>query len=59
MIKSYWQAGDRVRIVSRWPPDGKQNPEGRMDRWLGKEMTISYSFSTPYSPHPLYKMVED
>ena len=32
--------GDRVRIVKKWPPGCKQNPEGRMDHWLGKVMTV-------------------
>ncbi len=36
--------GDRVRIVDRWPADGSavQNPEGKMDHWLGQTMTVKY-----------------
>lgn len=35
--------GDRVRIVDRWPADGsaRQNPDGKMDKWLGSVMTVS------------------
>lgn len=32
--------GDRVRIVTKWPPAGQQNQSGGMDHWLGKVMTV-------------------
>lgn len=32
--------GDRVMIVTKWPPAGKQDPRGGMDHWLGKIMTV-------------------
>ena len=35
-----YQVGDRVRIVSEWNDGCYQNPEGLMNRWLGKTMTI-------------------
>lgn len=35
-----YKVGDRVRIVDQWVWIG-QNTEGRMDKWLGKAMTIS------------------
>ena len=37
-----YKVGDKVRIVSAWPKDGSacQNNEGKMDKWLGKVMTV-------------------
>lgn len=35
-----YQVGDRVCIVSEWNNECHQNPEGLMDHWLGKTMTI-------------------
>ena len=37
--------GDKVRIVSEWPEDGRayENSQGLMDCWLGKIMTIAYA----------------
>ena len=35
-----YKVGDRVRIVSKWGDGCYQNDLGRMDKWLGKNMTI-------------------
>lgn len=35
-----YKVGDKVRIVSKWVHGCNENPEGRMDKWLGKVMTI-------------------
>ena len=35
-----YKVGDKVRIVSKWGKGCYQNREGKMDKWLGKEMTI-------------------
>ena len=35
-----YKVGDKVRIVSQWGPHCNQNPEGRMDKYLGTVMTI-------------------
>lgn len=48
-----YKVGDRVRIVSEWKGGCYQNPEGLMNRWLGKTMTIkSYNGGS-------YQMEED
>lgn len=45
--------GDKVAIVDKWPypGGGQQNKSGKMDKWLGKTMTIlkndgSWAFMT-------------
>ena len=43
-----YKVGDRVRIVSEWRNGCYQNPEGLMDRWLGKTMTIKSWDGTSY-----------
>ena len=35
-----YKVGDKVRIVSKWGKGCYQDPEGKMDKWLGKVMTI-------------------
>ena len=35
-----YQVGDRVRIVSEWNNECYPNPDGLMNRWLGRTMTI-------------------
>ena len=35
-----YKVGDKVRIVSKWKDTYNVNHEGRMDKWLGKIMTI-------------------
>lgn len=37
-----YKVGDKVRIVKAWPKDrsAHQNPDGLMDKWLDKVMTI-------------------
>lgn len=35
-----YKVGDKVRIVSEWSKGCSQNLKGKMDKWLGKEMTI-------------------
>ena len=53
-----YQVGDRVRIVDKWPPNGKafQNRDGLMDKYLGTVMTIKRvsNYSDGY-----YTMEED
>lgn len=48
-----YKVGDKVRIVSKWGEGCHQNPKGKMDKWLGKVMTISYVGEI------IYRMVED
>lgn len=50
-----YKAGDKVRIVSKWRKGCRQNDIGKMDKWLGKVMTIR---SVDY-PNLCYKMNED
>lgn len=50
-----YKIGDRVRIVSEWGEGCYQNLSGKMDKWLGKIMTvrsIEYNISC-------YRMRED
>ena len=35
-----YKVGDRVRIVSKWGDGCNQNLKGKMDKWLGKVMTV-------------------
>lgn len=35
-----YKVGDKVRIVSEWGEGCYQSPDGKMDKWLGKVMTI-------------------
>lgn len=35
-----YKVGDKVRIVNKWSKGCCQNDLGRMDKWLGKNMTI-------------------
>ena len=48
-----YKAGDKVRIVSKWGEGCCQSQTGRMDKWLGKVMTVRDVGIT------LYRMVED
>ena len=48
-----YKVGDKVRIVSKWGKGCCQSPTGRMDKWLGKVMTVRDVGIT------LYRMVED
>ena len=48
-----YKVGDKVRIVSKWGEGCCQNPNRKMDKWLGKVMTVRYAGIT------LYRMVED
>lgn len=52
-VKTMYNVGDKVRIVSEWGPGCHQNLEGAMDHWLGKIMTIDKVLSDRYF------MVED
>lgn len=49
-----YKRGDKVKIVDRWSEGCHQNLDGKMDKWLGKIMTVSskYDLGT-------YKMLED
>lgn len=35
-----YKVGDKVRIVDKWAANGTQNRRGKMDKWLGKTMTV-------------------
>ena len=48
-----YKAGDKVRIVSKWGKGCHENADGKMDKWLGKVMTVRDVGIT------LYRMVED
>ena len=50
-----YKVGDKVRIVSKWGKGCRQNYLGKMDKWLGKVMTIR---SVDY-PDLCYGMEED
>ena len=51
--------GEHVRIVSEWPPNGRQNGAGKMDKWLGQIMTVREVNIGRAGRHTLLKMVED
>lgn len=51
---SKYKVGDKVRIVSAWGKGFRQNRDGKMDKWLGKTMTIR-----KVTPHGYYLMEED
>ena len=36
--------GIKVKIVDHWVPGCGENPEGRMDHWLGKIVTVQEVF---------------
>ena len=48
-----YKVGDKVRIVSKWGKGCYQNRSGKMDKWLGKIMTVRYVSKR------WYQMVED
>lgn len=48
-----YKVGDKVRIVSKWSKGCCQNSRGKMDKWLGKVMTVRYVGDLAY------RMVED
>lgn len=48
-----YKVGDKVRIVSEWGRGCFPNLDGKMDKWLGKVMTVRYAGSS------IYRMVED
>ena len=54
---SKYKIGDKVRIVSEWGDGCYQNPDGYMDKWLGKIMTIRDV--TKNCGKLAYKMEED
>lgn len=39
-----YKVGDKVRIVSKWGNNCHQNSRGKMDKWLGKVMTIRAAY---------------
>ena len=51
---SKYKVGDKVRIVSEWGKGCRQSRDGKMDKWLGKTMTIR-----KVTPHDYYLMEED
>lgn len=50
-----YKVGDKVRIASAWGDGCHQNPEGAMDKYLGKVMTIK----TVQPCNLTYRMYED
>ena len=48
-----YKVGDKVRIVSKWREGCYPHPQGGMDKWLGKVMTIKEVSNR------FYKMEED
>lgn len=48
-----YKVGDKVKIVSKWGKGCYQNSKGKMDKWLGKVMTVRYV------GEGVYRMVED
>ena len=48
-----YKVGDKVRIVSKWGKGCFQSPNGEMDKWLGKIMTVRHVGIK------LYRMAED
>lgn len=44
-----YKVGDKVRIVDKWVKGCRHNAEGRMDKWLGKVMTILGVYGDAYS----------
>ena len=50
-----YKAGDKVRIVSKWGKGCHENADGKMDKWLGKVMTII----SVHCDRKCYKMKED
>lgn len=50
-----YKVGDKVRIVDHWNDGCYQNLEGKMDKWLGKVMTIREVIDGT----GLYRMKED
>lgn len=55
---SKYKVGDKVRIVSEWGDGCRQNSSGRMDKWLGKTMTIR-TVTKDYYDETAYRMAED
>ena len=51
---SKYKVGDKVRIVSEWGKGCRQKRDGKMDKWLGKTMTIR-----KVTAHDYYLMEED
>lgn len=49
-----YKVGDKVRIIDKWVDGCNQNREGRMDKWLGKVMTIRSIYD-----NRAYQMEED
>lgn len=51
-----YKVGDKVRIVDKWKDGCCQNFKGKMDKWLGKVMTIRAVFD---NDRACYRMEED
>lgn len=43
-----YEVGDKVKIIDKWVDGCHENPEGEMDKWLGKIMTIREVNSDTY-----------
>lgn len=50
-----YKVGDKVRIVSKWGKCCHENADGKMDKWLGKVMTVMCVDCN----RKCYKMIED
>lgn len=52
--QDHYNVGDKVLIVDEFTPDCNRDPKRKMEKWLGKVMTIRNC-----QHHNMYKMVED
>lgn len=52
--QDHYNVGDKVLIVDKFTPDCNSDPKRKMEKWLGKVMTIRNC-----QHHNMYKMVED
>lgn len=53
------QIGDRVKIVDQWVEPHYENPDGKMDHWLGQVMTVKEFNSDDDGNGLSVSMVED
>lgn len=54
-----YNIGDKVRIIDKWDGNHGQNVHGKMDKWLGKVMTIREVEISCYGDDDVYYMDED
>lgn len=58
-MKPKYKVGDKVRIVKKWADGSSPNSQGRMDKWLGKVMTIKSVHGNSGRREFYYDMFED